>query len=133
MADKRNFARHEINVPVRIKLLSPEAGEGKLYAAAYNVSAGGVLFKSDEPLLEGSQVEIEIFLQFEELIKPSDPEGTLIIAATGHVLRSGPEGTAIRFNEDYEFRKRWDLIKKKNPDTVTEYRGKKVLRHKRRR
>ena len=133
MADKRNFSRHEINVPIRIKVISPEAGEGKFYAATYNVSAGGVLFKSDEPLPEGSQVEIEVFLQFEELITPSDPEGALIIAATGHVLRSRPEGTAIRFNEDYEFRKRWDLIKKKNPDSVRECRGKKVPRHKRRR
>jgi hypothetical protein len=102
MVDKRKFERFEINVPVKIKIF----GEGKEKTELIetrNVSAAGLLITSLTPIPEGSRVEMEIFLDFEKLVTAADPDGTLVLSVTGRVLRSGAEGTAIRFNKDYEF------------------------------
>ena len=44
----------------------------------------------------------ELMFDFDELKSPEDPNGTLTIIASGYVQRSGPEGTAICFSEDYK-------------------------------
>lgn len=65
MADKRKFQRFEINVPVKIKILGQ--GEEKTgIIETRNVSAAGLLITSPTPIPEGSQVEMEIFLDGEE-------------------------------------------------------------------
>jgi len=103
MADKRKFQRFEINVPVKIKILGQGEEKTELIETR-NVSAAGLLITSRTPIPEGSQVEMEIFLDFEKLVTSADPDGTLVLSVTGRVLRSGAEGTAIRFNKDYEFK-----------------------------
>jgi hypothetical protein len=104
MADNRKFERHKIHVPVNIMLLSQEE-KGVFSVHTDNLSAEGAFLPLEDPPSPGSPVALEIFLQFDELISVSDPAGILAISASGHVLRSGPEGTAIRFNqEEYKFR-----------------------------
>jgi hypothetical protein len=48
-----------------------DAGEAVVQAA------GGIFLKMRRSLAEGAPVKAEIFLQFEELKTPTDPEGTL--------------------------------------------------------
>jgi len=103
MTEKRRFERFNICVPARIEVVSREEQKEVFELETCNLSAEGIYFDSGKPLVGGSQVKIEIFLKFEELMTPADPDGTLVITATGRVVRTGPEGTAIRFNEDYDF------------------------------
>jgi hypothetical protein len=102
MPKKRKFERFDINVPAWIEIISHE-GEGEKYEfETNNLSAEGTCLKDGRMLREGTQVRVEIFLKFEGLRCPANPDGLFIIAATGRVLRSGQEGTAIHFNHDYD-------------------------------
>jgi len=113
MADKRKFERFEFNVPARIEIFTQEGEVEILDLETNSLSAGGIFFKHGVPLPKGSQVKMEIALHFEELKTPADPEGTLVIAATGHVLRSGPEGVAICFNENFDISITLSIIQKR--------------------
>lgn len=112
MDKKRKFERFDINVPARIEIIFQDGEREKHDLETSDLSAEGTYLKSERPLQEGSQVRIEIFLNLEELRCPADPDGSLIIAATGRVLRSGDEGMAIHFNEDYVIKTCLDFIQK---------------------
>ena len=112
MDEKRKFERFNIGVPARIEIIAQEGGREKYDVETSDLSAEGTYLKSGRPLQEGSQVRIEIFLNFEELRCPADPDGSLIISATGRVLRSGHEGMAIHFNDDYDIKTGLDFIQK---------------------
>ena len=112
MDDKRKFERLEINVPVRVEIITQEGQREKYDLEANNLSAVGVYIKHGKLLPEGLEVKIELFFNFEELKTPADPDGKLIIFTTGRVLRSGPEGMAIGFNDDYDFTTCFDFLQK---------------------
>ena len=113
MADKRKFERFEFNITARIEILTQEREVEILDLETNSLSAGGIFFKDGGTLPKGSQVKTEIVLHFEELKTPANPEGTLVIAATGHVLRSGPEGVAICFNENFDISTTLSIIRKR--------------------
>jgi len=113
MADKRKFERFELNVPSRIEFLTQDGEVEILDIETNSLSAGGVFFKYGGAIPKGSKVKMEISLQFEELKTPAEPEGTIVIAATGHVLRSGSEGVAICFNENFDISTTLSNIQKK--------------------
>ena len=100
-ADRRQFKRFDINVPVRVRILSGEKKGKKLFLETQNLSAGGALLKSDTILREGSQISMKMFLRFMEQLTDNIPTGLAIISVTGDVLRTSADGTAINFREDY--------------------------------
>lgn len=113
MFEKRKFERFELNIPSRIEI-STKDGESEILDIETNsLSAGGIFFKCGKTLPQGSHVKMEISLHFEELKTPEDPDGTFVISATGHVLRSKPEGVAIRFNEDFDISTTLNAIRNK--------------------
>jgi len=114
MEERRKFERFDLNVPTRVEIPAKKGRGKKLALETNNLSAGGILLKTaTPPLPEGVPVKVEIFLHFEELKTPEDPEGTLIITASGSVQRSGQEGTAICLNDDYDIQTTLDFIQKK--------------------
>ncbi len=112
MGEKRKFDRFNINVPAKIEIIVEDGEREKYELETSDLSAEGTYLKSVRPLQEGSQVKVEIFLNFEELKCPANPDGSLMIAATGRVLRSGHEGMAIHFNKDYDIKTCSDSIQK---------------------
>jgi len=102
MAEKRKFDRFELNIPSRIEISTPDGESELLDIETNSLSAGGMFFKCRKTFPKGCHVKVEIALHFDELKASANPDGTLIITATGHVLRSGPEGMAITFNEDFD-------------------------------
>jgi hypothetical protein len=113
MKDKRKFERFEINVPARIEIPGQDGCTIKVDLETHDLSAGGTFIELGKPLPEGCAVKIDIVLSFEELKTDADPSGSLILSTTGQVVRSGADGVAIRFNEDYEFKTRLDIFHQK--------------------
>ena len=102
MDNKRKFSRFDINVPAVIEFMHPGDEKMKEDCMTVNLSAGGAFISTSQPLKKGTTVRIDFTLQFPELETPVNPSGDLKVTATGCVLRTGPVGTAIRFNENYE-------------------------------
>jgi hypothetical protein len=119
MNEKRQFERFDINLPVRIALSDPKDEARQLDLEANNLSAGGLFFKPVNILPEGRHVKMEIIFHFEELKTAEDPDGALVIAVTGYVQRSGPEGTAICFHDDYDVSTSLEFLEKKPADPPT--------------
>ncbi len=112
MNDKRKFERFNIEAPIRIKILSPGDKNDKLVFQTKNVSAGGVFIGTKQPLHEGTEIKIEIFLLNKEAQDLGDADKGDVIIVTGQVLRSGADGMAVCFNEDYDILSVKDFIKK---------------------
>jgi len=113
MDDKRAFERFDIEVLARIGIPDGEKRRSPIVLSTDNLSAGGIFLKMDAPLPTGTTVKVEILFHFDELKRPEDPEGSLIIAVSGHVQRSGPEGSAICFDDDYEVLTALDLLEQR--------------------
>lgn len=114
MEERRKFERFALNVPTRIEIPTKKGGREKIALETDNLSAGGVYIKSSPPpLKEGSPVKIEIFFHFDELKTPEDPEGTLIITASGAVRRTDQDGTAICLDDDYDILTYMDMLRSK--------------------
>lgn len=110
MREKRQFERFEIQVPAVVKIPGDNGQTVKLDLQTHNLSAGGTFIKLGESLSLGCEVKIDIMLSFEELKTPTDPIGSLVLSTTGRVVRSDPDGVAICFNENYEFKTRPDFL-----------------------
>jgi hypothetical protein len=110
MTEKRLFERFDINVPVRLALSQPQAKDDPIALEADNLSAGGIFFKTPKGLPHGTKVRMEIILQFDELKTEEDPLGSFVIQVTGYVQRSGADGTAICFNNDYDVSASLDFL-----------------------
>jgi hypothetical protein len=115
MKDKRKFERFEIQVPAKIEITAQDGRSVKFELETQDLSAGGMFIKLDQPLPEGCQIKIDIVLSFEELITATDPSGSLLLTTTGYVVRSGDDGIAICFDENYEFRTHLDSLYQKAP------------------
>lgn len=102
MDNQRKFERFDIAAPARLEILQPEDSGGKIILEAHNLSAGGIFIKEAKRLPEGSVVKMEIFLPFSEPEAQTHADRATVISVTGRIIRSTDEGTAIRFNEDYD-------------------------------
>jgi hypothetical protein len=113
MIERRKFERYNIDIPVSVEIISPTGLPGKIDFEGINLAAGGILIKKGQSLTEGSPIKVEIVFHFEDLMTPENLEGALIMTVTGHVLRIGPEGTAIGFDEDYDMSQSLSFLQKK--------------------
>jgi hypothetical protein len=113
MEDRRKFERFDLKVPAKIESVYNE--EGVIYDfETSNLSAEGAYLKLGRMLPEGSQVRIEIFLNFDELRSLDDSNGSLIIAAAGSVIRTEHDGIVVHLNKDYDLKARLaSLLKEK--------------------
>ncbi len=98
--EQRNLQRFELCLPARIYPAEKEPGKKAIPASTINICANGALLDSRKELPVGSAVELEIVLHLDELEKLQGEKAQ--IKLSGIVLRTGPEGTAIAFDEKYE-------------------------------
>ncbi|MFH1481123.1 MAG: PilZ domain-containing protein, partial [Pseudomonadota bacterium] len=65
-----------------------------------DISSGGAFFHTSDPLLEGTEVRIDLILPLDKLKKLKGKRAC--IKVNGKVLRKGSEGMAIVFNRRYK-------------------------------
>ena len=100
MKERRKFERFSLGLPAKIEVLNPQRERETCELLTRDVSAGGAFFLTDEPFPTGTQVQLRLSL-FSEIIRElTGTQGSLRIE--GKVIRSGPSGMAIYFDENYD-------------------------------
>jgi len=102
MTDKRRLERFDLELPATIELLTSDQEKSLVNLPTTNISSGGAYFHTPQPLPKGTQVKIDLVLPLDKLRKLKDEHKQAYIKVTGTVLRSGSEGMAIFFDEDYQ-------------------------------
>ncbi len=99
-SEKRRMERFTLALPSVISV-SGESGEEKVFdLQTSNICAGGVYFKTDQTLAEGTEVKIDLIIPLDEL---RDLKGkNTLIKVSGKVIRTDEEGMAIGFDEEYQ-------------------------------
>jgi len=102
MKNNRRFERFDIDAPVQIELIQSHRKLKVIETYISNLSAVGGFLPELKSLPVGQMLRADIYFLFEGP-NPSCKEGyeLVTITVTGHVVRSGPTGTGIAFNEDY--------------------------------
>lgn len=102
MEERRQLERFDLRLPAEIEVVSrvPGLEKEKLSLQTENICSGGAFFHTPHPLPEGTQVKIDMLLNFHRLktIEKRRP----LIKVKGSVLRSEPMGMAIQFDKGYE-------------------------------
>ena len=104
--EKRGLERFELEIPAKIKVISPQQEDISLDLLTSDISSGGAFFYTKQPLEKGTDVKIDLILPINKLIKKIDDLAGdfqhTYIKISGKVLRTESRGMAIVFNEDYE-------------------------------
>jgi hypothetical protein len=102
MKDKRRLKRFDLEIPATIELMDSDREEGTVNLRTSNMCSGGAYFHTTKPLPEGTRIKIDLVLPLDRLKRLEDGCKQAYIKITGRVLRSGSEGMAICFDEDYQ-------------------------------
>jgi len=97
--DKREFERYPIEAPVKVQYPGDLKASAELLLRSVNISAGGLFLSDNHPDIQGKKLTLEIELPLD---KGGDDETMVVIKTTGTIVRTGPDGVAIRFNDNLD-------------------------------
>jgi len=102
MEERRELERFKLKLPARIEMVSgkPEVGRDIINTETDNISSGGAFFHTLSPLPEGTQVKIDLLLNFQRLRIPKNRRPHINVR--GNVLRSEATGMAIQLDKRYK-------------------------------
>lgn len=100
--ERRREQRFDLRLLARLETLSdpPDRSPVILNLFTKNISSCGAFFPSERPLEDGTRVQIDLVLSPEKPIISKVKRA--MIKVTGTVLRKGPEGMAVDFEEGYK-------------------------------
>jgi len=104
VAERRKLERFELEIPATVEVISDLAQEERrrLNLLTSDICSGGAYFHTDQPLAEGTEVNIDLVLSIESLKKLSGKQA--YIKVSGKVIRSETRGMAICFSPSYRIR-----------------------------
>ena len=92
--------RFSLELPARLSVATESGKQESLELLTSNICAGGAFFETEQPLVAGTEVKIDLVLPLDELKKL---EGTRPhIKVSGAVIRTDEKGMAISFDERYQ-------------------------------
>ena len=102
MEERRQLERFDLRLPAEIEVVSRVPGliNEKLSLQTENICSGGAFFHTPSPLPEGTQVKIDMRLNFRRLRNMENRHP--LVKVKGSVLRSEPTGMAIQFDRGYD-------------------------------
>ena len=101
MEERRAIKRFDLKLPARVETEpgTPHEQNHIQELETENISSGGAFFRTLHPLVKGTQVKIEIALNF---LEHSIFHGNgSRVKLKGEVLHVNPSGMAIRFDRPY--------------------------------
>ena len=100
MNNRRKQERFNLIIPTRLVLTNDGQDAEVIEINTANLSAGGVYFKTQQNITEGTQVSLSFVLPIEKLARALD--ANTFVKLKGKVVRVDMEGIAISFDGDYE-------------------------------
>ena len=101
--NKRRVERFDLEIPAKVKVSVSAEVEEVSEVLTNDISSGGAFFHTDQPLPEGTVVEIDLILPLSKLTKSlKGSEQYTRIKVNGQVLRSESTGMAVSFHDDYQ-------------------------------
>ena len=100
MRERRKFERLSLRLPTKMEVVSPQQKRDTFELLTSDVSAGGAFFPTNEPLPTGTQVQLQLTLASETIRELTAAQGCMTLEGT--VVRSGPTGMAVHFDENYD-------------------------------
>ena len=102
MEERRELERFKLRLPARIEVVAggPGVGRDLIHMETDNICSDGAFFHTLNPLPEGTQVKIDMLLNFQRLRIPKNRRPH--IKVSGNVLRSEATGMAIQFDNRYK-------------------------------
>jgi len=101
--DKREFERYPVEAPVKVQCPGTLEESSEILLNSINISAGGIFLSEGHPDMAGKKLSLEIELPLDD---GGDSGKMIVIKTIGSVVRSGPDGMAIRFNNDLDIKLR---------------------------
>lgn len=98
--ERREFERFPLEVPATLTF---RLKDGQTESAAYvtkNISAGGALIRTDQPLNTGTQVDVRITLPLDRFRELNS--GTVEVSLSGQVVRAAEDGSVIGFDRKFD-------------------------------
>jgi DNA-binding NarL/FixJ family response regulator len=98
--EKRTMERFHLELPTELSVIGKD-GEQKLHELwTNNICAGGAFFETNRSLPVGTVLKMDLVLSLVELKKLEGKKTHIKIS--GVVIRSYPEGMAVRFQDKYQ-------------------------------
>ncbi len=100
--ERRELERFELTGPARI-MLESGVEKGRSYSlTTRDVSSGGAFLLSPRPVPVGTDVRVEFVLSLDLLNRLVSEGGRARVRVKGKVIRTGPDGIAVRFKGNYK-------------------------------
>jgi len=101
MEDKRTYERFDLEVSGNIGLLNQDQTKMDMVSIkTINICAGGGFFKTEASIPSGTRVKLELKLAIDKLKEMLDSHCRILVE--GEVIRTGENGIAIKFDDNYE-------------------------------
>lgn len=104
MKERRKLERFNLHVSAKLAAEDQERKNEVLQLETRDISADGAFFISQEPLAEGSRVELEMVLSMDKFQQVIGRKGKVELKIKGYVIRSDSEGVAVCFDKRYHIR-----------------------------
>lgn len=101
MSEKRILERFDLQIPATLKVISKTGNnEGRVInLKTHDVCAGGAFFQTEDPLPEGTVIQLGLIIPIEKLKKITGKQAYFEVG--GKVVRTETGGMAIFFEPDY--------------------------------
>jgi len=100
MEEQREFERFTLRLPTIAETTGTGQEEETFDLLSRDVSAGGAFFPTDKTIPKDTKVKLRLTLSSETVKELTGTQGFLEIGGT--VVRTGPNGMAICFDENYD-------------------------------
>ncbi len=102
MEERRKLERFDLIALARVQTESANNRRETYDLTTRNISSGGAFLLAPSPIAEGTDVRMEFVLSLDMLKRFSGERGRARVRVKGKVLRSDPDGIAVRFDGNYK-------------------------------
>ncbi len=100
--DRRKNPRYELNLLVNVTVEDKTRNPVRFTSRTKNVCSSGAYITAATPLVEGTPVQLDLFLAVDRLLSIIGEHQKVKVKVNGEVVRTNEEGVAVRFDKGYK-------------------------------